>query len=80
MSQSRKGSFIEACINVLIGFWINFAANLLILPLIGFHITVSQNFFIGFLYTLISIARSYCIRRWFNRMIVNAARKLAHDN
>jgi hypothetical protein len=79
MSQTRLGSFIEACINVLIGFWINFAANLLILPLIGFHITVSQNFFIGFLYTLISIARSYVIRRWFNRMIVRAAQKLAHE-
>jgi hypothetical protein len=77
MSQSRKGSFIEACINVLIGFWINFAANLLILPLIGFHITVGQNFFIGLLYTIISIARSYCIRRWFNRLIVRAAEKLA---
>jgi hypothetical protein len=79
MSQTRLGSFIEACINVLIGFWINFAANLLILPLIGFHITISQNFFIGFLYTLISIARSYVIRRWFNRMIVRAAQKLAHE-
>lgn len=79
MSQTRKGSFIEACINVLIGFWINFAANLLILPLIGFHISVSQNFFIGFLYTLISIARSYCIRRWFNYYIVKAANKLSQE-
>jgi hypothetical protein len=79
MSQTRRGSFIEACINVLIGFWINFAANLIILPLIGFHITVSQNFFIGFLYTMISIARSYVIRRWFNRMIVRAAAKIANQ-
>jgi hypothetical protein len=23
MSQTRLGSFIESCINVLIGFWIN---------------------------------------------------------
>ena len=79
MSQTRSGSFIEACINVLIGFWINFAANLLILPLIGFHITVSQNLFIGILYTLISIARSYCIRRWFNYYIVKAANKLSQE-
>jgi hypothetical protein len=79
MSQTRLGSFIEACINVLIGFWINFAANLLILPLIGFHITVSQNLFIGILYTLISIARSYCIRRWFNYYIVKAANKLSQE-
>jgi hypothetical protein len=77
MSQTRTGSLIEAIINVLIGFWINFAANLLILPMIGFHITLGQNFFIGLLYTIISIARSYCIRRWFNYYIVKAAQKLS---
>jgi len=76
MSQSRLGSFVEACINVLIGFWINFFANLLILPLIGFNISVGQNFFIGFLYTLISVARSYAVRRWFNRYIVRAAQRI----
>lgn len=76
--QSRLGSFVEACINVLIGFWINFFANLLILPLIGFNISVSQNFFIGFLYTVISVARSYAVRRWFNRYIVKASQKIAN--
>ena len=74
--QSRKGSFIEACINVLIGFWINFFANLVILPMVGFHITISQNLYIGLLYTIVSVARSYVIRRWFNRYIVKAAHKL----
>jgi hypothetical protein len=33
--------------------------------------------FIGLLYTLISIARSYCIRRWFNHYIVKAAQRLS---
>jgi hypothetical protein len=75
--QTRLGSFIEACINVLIGFWINFFANLLILPLIGFNISIAQNFYIGFLYTLISVARSYAVRRWFNAYIVKASQRLA---
>ena len=77
MDQTRLGSFIEACINVLIGFAINFVANLVILPLIGFHITVSQNLFIGVLYTVISVARSYCVRRWFNNRIRQAAERMA---
>lgn len=77
MTQTRLGSLIEACINVLIGFAINFAANLVILPLIGFHITVSQNLFIGVLYTVISVARSYCVRRWFNNRIRQAAERMA---
>lgn len=75
--QSRWGSFIEAWINVLIGFSINFVANMLILPMYGFHITAAQNFSMGCIYTIISVARSYAIRRWFNRAIVNAAAKLA---
>ena len=75
--QTRLGSFVESCINVMIGFWINFVANLVILPMIGFHITVSQNLFIGLLYTLVSVARSYAIRRWFNRYIVKASEAIA---
>ena len=77
MTQTRLGSLIEACINVAIGFAINFVANLLILPLIGFHISVSQNLFIGVLYTVISVGRSYCVRRWFNNRIHLAAQRLA---
>ena len=77
MNQTRLGSFIEACINVLIGFAINFVANLLILPLIGFHITAAQNLFIGVLYTIVSVARSYVIRRWFNARLHAAATAMA---
>ena len=77
MNQTRLGSFYEACINVLIGFWINFFANLVILPLVGFHISIGQNFYIGMLYTIVSVARSYVIRRWFNAKLQAAAKKLA---
>jgi hypothetical protein len=79
MSQSRLGSFIEALINVLIGFGINFIANLLIFPLFGFHITLSENLVMGLLYTGISVARSYCIRRWFNARIKRAAERMAGE-
>jgi len=77
MNQTRLGSLIEACINVLIGFVINMAANFVILPLIGFEISLAQNLFIGVLYTVISVARSYAVRRWFNARIRRAAQALA---
>lgn len=77
MSQTRLQSFIEACINVLIGFAINMLANFVILPLIGFAITVGQNLFIGVLYTIVSVARSYAIRRWFNARLHAAAQAVA---
>ena len=77
MTQTRLGSLIEACVNVLIGFGINFAANMLILPLFGWHVTVTQNLALGAIYTGISIARSYAVRRWFNARIAKAAARLA---
>lgn len=77
MTQTRLGSLIEACINVAIGFAINFAANLVILPLFGWQVTVTQNLALGAIYTGISIARSYAVRRWFNARIAKAAARLA---
>jgi hypothetical protein len=79
MSQTRTGSLIEAFINVLIGFWINYIANLLIFPLFGFQISLSDNFIMGLIYTAISIGRSYVIRRWFNARIHKTAMQLAKE-
>lgn len=77
MNQTRLGSLIEACINVVIGFSINFVANLLVFPLFGWHVTVADNFILGGIYTAISVARSYVIRRWFNARLHAAAMRLA---
>jgi hypothetical protein len=78
VNQTRLGSFIEAWVNVFIGFWINFVANLLILPLFGFtSLTLGTNFIIGLVYTVISVVRSYAIRRWFNARLHAAAERLA---
>lgn len=66
MSQTKWGSFVEAWANIFVGFSINFCANLLILPWFGFGVTVSSAFTIGVVFTTISLARSYVLRRWFN--------------
>ena len=64
--QSRRASLAEAILNVLLGFWISVAANIWLLPLWGFHPSVSQEVEIGILFTWISLARSYVLRRLFN--------------
>jgi hypothetical protein len=67
MAQTRLGSIAEAWANIAVGFGVNFTANLIILPLFGFQsLTVRNNLIIGLLYTVISLARSYVLRRWFN--------------
>lgn len=65
--QSRSQSIIEAWVNIVIGFSINFVANFFILPLVGAHITVANNLWLGCIFTAISVLRQYVIRRWFNR-------------
>ena len=80
MTQTKLGSFIEAWINVLIGFGINFVANMAILPQFGFtSLTWQTNVYIGLLYTIISVARSYVIRRWFNARLHAAAQRIAES-
>lgn len=77
MQQTRTSSFIEALINVLIGYSINFTANLVIFPVFGWHLSIKDNLIIGVFYTVISIVRSYVIRRWFNAHIHRLANKAA---
>lgn len=66
MAQTRVGSLAEAGANIAVGFTINWTANMLVLPLFGFHVTGGQAFGIGVIFTGISLARSYVLRRWFN--------------
>lgn len=66
MAQTKTGSFAEAWANIAVGFTINYIANLLIFPLFGFHISLEANFLMGLIYTVISLVRSYVLRRYFN--------------
>lgn len=75
--QSRRQSIIEAWVNIAIGFSVNFVANLFILPMIGASFTLSENFWMGWIYTAVSVIRQYAIRRWFNNSIHRAAVRLA---
>lgn len=71
MKQSRIDSLMEAFTNVFIGFTINFVANWLILPwYFGIETDVVSFAWLGAIYTVISIARSYVIRRAFNGQTV----------
>lgn len=68
MSQSRRGSFIEACANVVIGYGVAIAAQVAIFPLFGINAPMSDHLLIGALFTAVSLARSYLLRRVFNAL------------
>lgn len=64
--QTRLGSLAEAAANIAVGFTVNWCANMCFLPLFGFNVTGRQAFGIGCIFTVISLVRSYVLRRWFN--------------
>lgn len=67
MSQSKSRSWKEAWVNIFIGYSINFCANLIVFPMFGYNISIHDNLMIGVVFTFISLARQYIIRRWFNK-------------
>jgi SNF family Na+-dependent transporter len=66
--QPRLHSMLEAVANVAMGYSINFVANLVVLPLFGLAVSARDAAGIGLVFTGISLARSYVLRRAFNRL------------
>ncbi len=65
--QTKLMSFIESCANVVIGYTVAIISQILVFPFFGINIPLKSNLLIGFWFTLISLCRSYCIRRFFNK-------------
>ena len=64
--QTKKQSAIESLTSTTIGIIIGIVLNLTILPIFGYPVSVSDSLWISVIFTVISIIRSYIIRRWFN--------------
>jgi len=64
--QTKLQTLVESVANVAIGYLVALAAQLMIFPLLGIAVSLSQNLVIGAFFTVVSIARSYCVRRAFN--------------
>ena len=61
--QSKRRSALEAVTNVTVGFLVAVGANLLVLPAFGYEVTIIDSFAIGWVFTVISMLRSYFLRR-----------------
>jgi hypothetical protein len=61
-------SFAESLINIVVGLGVAMAANAVILPLMGFPISLHENAIIAAFMTVVSIARSFTLRRVFEAL------------
>ena len=73
MKQSRLMSLIESVANVAVGYGVAVATQILIFPVFGLHTTLAQNLKMGAIFTVVSIARSFALRRVFEAIMVRAA-------
>ena len=72
MKQSRGMSMLESIVNVVVGFGVAVVTQILIFPMFGLNATLEQNLQMGAVFTLVSIARSFALRRVFEAMRVRS--------
>ncbi len=65
MKQSRAMSLVEAVANIAVGYGVAVATQILIFPVFGLHTTLVQNMKMGGIFSLVSLARSFALRRVF---------------
>ena len=61
--QTRRHSLIESLSNVAIGYIVALISQIAIFPLFNIHVPIKDNILIGLYFTVISIIRSYILRR-----------------
>ena len=64
--QSRRMSMIEAASATATSYCVAIGCQLVIYPLFDIHVTLTQNFALAAVFTLISLVRGYMVRRVFN--------------
>jgi len=67
--QTKLQSLYESFINIFIGYIVALVSQLLVFPLFDINVSFADNLLIGLYFTIISLARSYIIRRYFNKKI-----------
>lgn len=72
--QKRMTSLVESLLNVVIGYAVAVAAQTMIFPLFGIFVSLGENIIIAGLFTVISVIRSFSLRRLFNYLQISGGK------
>lgn len=75
MKQSRAMSLVEAVANVTVGYGVAVMTQMLVFPVFGLQTTLIQNLKVGGIFTIMSLARSFALRRVFEAVRVRRAER-----
>jgi len=64
--QTKTVSLIEVCLGTIIGLGVAVLTQIVAFPWFGLAATIEQNLQIAAIFTVVSIARGYLVRRFFN--------------
>ena len=67
-AQPRRMALLEAATNVIVGFGLAVLVQLLAFPAFGIRVSFGENLVIGSVFTVVSLVRSYVLRRLFERV------------
>lgn len=70
IKQTRKASLVETVLNTALGYGVALASQIIVFPWFGINIPISSNIAIGLIFTVISIARGFILRRVFEQLRV----------
>lgn len=65
--QSRAHSFIESLANIAVGYGVAVVTQVIVFPFYGIAVSWRGNVSMGAIFTVVSLCRSYVLRRLFNR-------------
>ena len=68
MSQPRKHSLLESLVNLLVGFILSIILQYILFPFYEIPVNFNMAFEISLAFTVLSLIRSYVIRRIFNKL------------
>lgn len=66
--QLKRHSLLESIVNVAVGYGVALLSQIIIFPVFGIKVSLRDNVLIGVFFTIISIIRSYLLRRLFNKL------------
>jgi hypothetical protein len=67
MKQSRAMSLIEAVANVVVGYVLAIATQIVVFPWFGIETGLAEHLSIGLAFVAVSLVRGYLLRRLFER-------------
>ena len=70
-------SLVESLANVAVGYGIAVLTQIAVFPFFGLHVSLADNLVMGAVFTIVSIARSFTLRRVFEELRVRFERRSA---